>query len=100
MRVLRYSRADGLEEVGAWIADGGSNFWGVEQLTADNGERLIAGSDRDYGLVILRYTGTGRRRPDAGRAERRHASRSGVSASTHAVERSRRRVRKRTITVG
>jgi hypothetical protein len=59
IRVLRYSREDGLEEVGAWIADGGSNFWGVEQLTADNGERLIAGSDRDYGLVLLRYTGPG-----------------------------------------
>ena len=42
--MFRYSRDDGLEEVGAWIADGGSNFWGVEQFTAANGERLIAGS--------------------------------------------------------
>jgi hypothetical protein len=59
IRVLRFSRAAGLEEMGAWIADGGSNFWGVEQFTAANGERLIAGSDRDFGLVILRYTGPG-----------------------------------------
>jgi hypothetical protein len=65
VRVLRFSRADGLEQVGAWIspdAEGqgpGSNFWGIEQFTAANGERLIAGSDRDYGLVILRYTGPG-----------------------------------------
>ena len=65
VRVLRYSRANGLEQVGAWIspdAEGqgpGSNFWGIEQFTAANGERLIAGSDRDYGLVILRYTGPG-----------------------------------------
>ena len=63
--MLRYSRANGLEQVGAWIspdAEGqgpGSNFWGIEQFTAANGERLIAGSDRDYGLVILRYTGPG-----------------------------------------
>jgi hypothetical protein len=59
LRVFRYSRDKGLEEMGAFIADGGSNFWGVEQFTAANGERLIAGSDRDFGLVIVRYTGPG-----------------------------------------
>jgi hypothetical protein len=59
VRVLRFSRGAGLEQVGAWIADGGSNFWGIEQFTTPQGERLIAGSDRDYGLVILRYTGPG-----------------------------------------
>ena len=59
IRVLRYSRANGLEPVGAWIAPGGSNFWGIEQFTTDKGERLIAGSDRDFGMVILRYTGPG-----------------------------------------
>jgi hypothetical protein len=49
---------------GAWIDEGGSNFWGIEQFTTPNGRRLIAGSDRDYGLVILRYTGPGApRRP-------------------------------------
>ena len=33
MRVLRFSRADGLEQVGAWIDRGRPNFWGVEQFT-------------------------------------------------------------------
>ena len=59
IRVFRFGRQNGLEQVGAWIDDGGSNFWGVEQFTTPSGERLIAGSDRDYGLVILRYTGPG-----------------------------------------
>jgi hemolysin type calcium-binding protein/Big-like domain-containing protein len=63
IRVFRFSRQTGLEETGAWIADGGSNFWGVEQFTTPQGERLIAGSDRDFGLVILRYTGPGRALP-------------------------------------
>jgi hypothetical protein len=59
IRVFQFSRAGGLEETGAWIAPGGSNFWGIEQFTAADGSRLIAGSDRGYGLVILRYTGPG-----------------------------------------
>jgi hypothetical protein len=69
--VLRFSRQNGLEQVGAWISDDfdgqgpGSNFWGVEQFTTPQGERLIAGSDRDYGLVILRYTGPGAPTPPA-----------------------------------
>ena len=65
IRVFRFGRLTGLEETGAWIADGGSNFWGVEQYTTPQGERLIAGSDRDFGLVILRYTGPGRAQPPA-----------------------------------
>jgi RTX calcium-binding nonapeptide repeat (4 copies)/LVIVD repeat len=65
IRVFRYSRQNGLEETGAWIADGGSNFWGVEQFTTPQGQRLIAGSDRDFGLVILRYTGPGAAQPPA-----------------------------------
>ena len=58
IRVFRFGRqtARGGRQ---WIADGGSNFWGVEQFTTPQGERLIAGSDRDFGLVILRYTGPG-----------------------------------------
>jgi PA domain/RTX calcium-binding nonapeptide repeat (4 copies) len=59
IRVLRFSRANGLEQTGAWIDAQGSNFWGIEQFTTPEGERLIAGSDRDFGLVILRYTGPG-----------------------------------------
>jgi hypothetical protein len=65
IRVFQFSRQTGLNETGAWIADAGSNFWGVEQFTTAGGERLIAGSDRDFGLVILRYTGPGAARPPA-----------------------------------
>jgi hypothetical protein len=58
MRVFRFSRKGGLEQTGAWIDEDGSNFWGVEQFTS-HGRRLIAGSDRDFGLQIFRYTGPG-----------------------------------------
>jgi hypothetical protein len=63
VRVLRFSRANGLEQVGAWIDDEGSNFWGIEQFTTPQGQRLFAGSDRDFGLQIFRYTGPGAPQP-------------------------------------
>ena len=56
--VLRSATA-GSSEVGAFIDEGGNNFWGVEQFTTPQGERLFAGSDRDYGLYLFRYTGPG-----------------------------------------
>jgi hypothetical protein len=59
LRVFRFSRAAGLEPMGAWIDPRGSNFWGVEQFTDAAGNRLIAGSDRDFGLQIIKYTGPG-----------------------------------------
>ena len=59
LRVLRFSRANGLEEVGKFIDQDGSNFWGVEHYTDKAGNRLIVGSDRDYGLYLLKYTGPG-----------------------------------------
>ena len=59
MRVFRFGARPASRQMGAYIDDGGTNFWGVEQFTAADGERLIAGSDRDYGLEILRYTGPG-----------------------------------------
>ncbi|MDX6586947.1 MAG: hypothetical protein QOI31_1420 [Solirubrobacterales bacterium] len=59
IRVLSYDREDGLKQKGAWIGENGSNFWGIEQFTTPGGKRLIAGSDRDFGLVILEYTGAG-----------------------------------------
>ncbi|HEV2927424.1 MAG TPA: PA domain-containing protein, partial [Propionibacteriaceae bacterium] len=65
MRVLQFDRANGLRQVGAFIAPEGNDFWGVEQFTTPQGERLIAGSDRDFGLYILRYTGPGRAQPPA-----------------------------------
>jgi len=50
---------DGLEQVGKFIDRGGNNFWGVEQFTTPDGERLVGASDRDFGLYIFRYTGPG-----------------------------------------
>jgi hypothetical protein len=49
---------NGIQETGAFIDEGGNNFWGVEYFNSEvNGEPLIAFSDRDFGLYILRYTG-------------------------------------------
>ncbi|MDQ3630513.1 MAG: hypothetical protein M3417_04385 [Actinomycetota bacterium] len=59
LRVLRFSRAGGLQETGKFIDEGGSNFWGVEHHTDKDGNRLIVGSDRDYGLYVVKYTGPG-----------------------------------------
>jgi RTX calcium-binding nonapeptide repeat (4 copies)/Bacterial Ig domain len=42
---------------GAFIDQEGNDFWGVEQFTGSDGQRYIAGSDRDFGLYIFRYTG-------------------------------------------
>ena len=57
VRVFSFGRQDGLVQVGAYIDPDGSNFWGVEQFTTPDGRRLIAASDRDFGLQIFRYTG-------------------------------------------
>jgi hypothetical protein len=56
MRVFTFGPG-GLVEQGRFIDQGGSNFWGVEVVTTSEGERLFAGSDRDYGLYLFRYTG-------------------------------------------
>jgi hypothetical protein len=52
-RVLEYSRGGGLNEIGAFIDDDGSNFWGVEFHTLPDGTELVLGSDRDFGLFIF-----------------------------------------------
>ncbi|MDA0183943.1 Ig-like domain-containing protein [Solirubrobacter phytolaccae] len=57
LRVLGFGPG-GLEEVGKFIDKGGNNFWGVETYTQNN-QRLIAASDRDHGLYLLKYTGKG-----------------------------------------
>ena len=62
MRVFTFGE-DGLTQTGKFIDDGGNNFWGVEVVTTSQGERLFAGSDRDYGLYLLRYTGPGAYKP-------------------------------------
>ena len=54
MRVLRYDDA-GLEEVGAFVEQGGSNYWGVE-VHRLGGTKYILGSDRDRGLRIFTYS--------------------------------------------
>ena len=63
VRVFRFG-ASGLREVGHYIDDQGNNFWGIETFAANSeragnleGKRLFAGSDRDHGLWIFRYTG-------------------------------------------
>ena len=56
----RTATASDLEQVGKFIDKGGNNFWGVEDFTSPAGGRLLAGSDRDFGLYLLRYTGRGR----------------------------------------
>ena len=55
VRVVSYGK-DGLEEVGAFIDEGGSNFWGVEVWHDENGEEFVLASDRDFGLYVLKYT--------------------------------------------
>ena len=54
LRVIEVSTG-GIEEVGAFIDEGGNNFWGVETFIQD-GVEYAALSDRDFGLYILRYT--------------------------------------------
>jgi len=46
-----------LVEVGHFIDDDGSNFWGVEVFRSGDAE-YVAASDRDFGLYIFRYTGS------------------------------------------
>jgi hypothetical protein len=57
IRVARFD-ASGITEIGRFIDQGGNDLWGV-QLTDKfvNGRRVVAFSDRDYGLYLARYTG-------------------------------------------
>jgi hypothetical protein len=59
LRVFSFG-SRGFEEVGRFIDEGGNNFWGVEfsgDGDDDEGEDVIAASDRDFGLYLFRYTG-------------------------------------------
>jgi hypothetical protein len=56
MRVMSFG-TNGLSEVGKYLEEGGSNFWGVEVFKTQDNRKLIAGSDRDVGLYLFRYTG-------------------------------------------
>jgi hypothetical protein len=53
MRVLSYNDG-GLKEVGAFVEEGGSNYWGVEVHQLGN-KQYILGSDRDRGLRIFTF---------------------------------------------
>jgi hypothetical protein len=55
-RVAEYDNR-GIREVGAFIDEGGNNFWGVEVHKHPNGEYYVLASDRDFGLYIFQYTG-------------------------------------------
>ncbi|XVV06726.1 PA domain-containing protein [Actinosynnema sp. CA-248983] len=54
-RVVKYGKT-GIQEVGAFIDEGGSNFWGVEVWRDETGTKYVLGSDRDYGLYVFQYT--------------------------------------------
>jgi hypothetical protein len=55
-RVVKFGKR-GITETGAFIDQGGNNFWGV-QVVPNSGKRpLVLASDRDSGLFIFRYTG-------------------------------------------
>jgi hypothetical protein len=56
-RVIRIQDSK-IVEVGAFIDQGGNNFWGVEVFNR-GGREYVAASDRDFGLYIFRYTGRG-----------------------------------------
>ncbi len=55
LRVFSFGE-QGLKEVGAFIDEGGNNFWGVE-FAHINDTDYVAASDRDFGLYLFRYTG-------------------------------------------
>jgi hypothetical protein len=54
LRVVSYG-PDGLAEEGAFIDEGGNNFWGVEIYRRD-GETFVLASDRDFGLYVFQFT--------------------------------------------
>lgn len=53
-RVVRYGPR-GITEVGAFIDEGGNNFWGVEVHQHPNGQQYVLASDRDFGLYLFQY---------------------------------------------
>jgi hypothetical protein len=52
LRVIDISSGE-IEEIGAFIDEGGNNFWGVEVFQQD-GVEYVALSDRDFGLYIMK----------------------------------------------
>lgn len=56
-RVINFTNPATPVEVGRYIDPAGNNFWGVALAEDQNGNRIVLGSDRDFGLFIFRYTG-------------------------------------------
>jgi hypothetical protein len=56
-RVLDFTDPSNPQEVGRYIDAKGNDFWGVALAEDQNGNRIVLGSDRDFGLFIFRYTG-------------------------------------------
>jgi hypothetical protein len=56
LRVVKYAGGQ-LTEVGAYVAENGNNFWGVEVHKHPNGKKYVLASDRDSGVWIFQYTG-------------------------------------------
>jgi hypothetical protein len=60
IRVVQSTSGPQLQEVGAFIDQGGNNFWGVHPIRdtrpGQEGEALVLLSDRDYGLYVLEHT--------------------------------------------
>jgi hypothetical protein len=54
LRIASYGK-NGMQEVGAFIDEGGNNFWGVEVYERD-GQTYVLASDRDHGLYVFQYT--------------------------------------------
>jgi hypothetical protein len=57
LRVVEFSRAEGIKERGVYMDIGGNDFWGVELMERGDKRPLILMSDRDSGLWIFKYTG-------------------------------------------
>ncbi|XVV06641.1 PA domain-containing protein [Actinosynnema sp. CA-248983] len=56
LRVVQYG-PNGIQEVGAFIDEGGNNFWGVEVWKDETGEQYVLASDRDFGLYVFHFNG-------------------------------------------
>ena len=55
VRINENANGASLQEVGRFIDEGGSNFWGVEVFQGRGGREFVAASDRDFGLYIFAY---------------------------------------------
>ena len=50
------SYSENVHEVGRWIAEEGSNFWGVHVDELEDGTQVILASDRNLGLYVFTFS--------------------------------------------